>query len=444
MAAAKWYSIRPALQEAFNQQKRWRCTNISTKGDPEMPVATSRVAIASAAFIVLAASSSGALAQKKYDTGATDTEIKIGNIMPYSGPASAYGVIGKTEAAYFKKINDAGGINGRKINFISYDDGYSPPKAVEQARKLVESDEVLFVFNSLGTPSNSAIHKYMNSKKVPQLFVATGATKWNDPKDFPWTMGWQPNYQSESRIYAKYLLKEKPDAKIAVLYQNDDYGKDYLKGLKDGLGAKAASMIIVEESFETTEPTVDNHIVKLKATGADVFVNIATPKFAAQAIKKVAELDWKPLHILNNVSASVGSVIKPAGFENSQGIISAAYLKDVSDPQWDNDAGMKQFLDFLAKDFPEGNKLDGSVVVGYGVSQTLVQVLKQCGDDLTRENIMKQAANLKDFRTEVLLPGIMINTSPTDFAPISQLQLMKFKGEKWDLFGDIVSGDVGG
>ena len=403
-----------------------------------------RIAAFSTAVIAFAATSGTALAQKKYDTGATDTEIKIGNIMPYSGPASAYGVIGKTEAAYFKKINDAGGINGRKINFISYDDAYSPPKAVEQARKLVESDEVLFVFNSLGTPSNSAIHKYMNSKKVPQLFVATGATKWNDPREFPWTMGWQPNYQSESRIYAKYLLKEKPNAKIAVLYQNDDYGKDYLKGLKDGLGAKAASMIIAEESFETTEPTIDNHIVKLKSTGADVFVNIATPKFAAQAIKKVAEVEWKPLHILNNVSASVGSVIKPAGYENSQGIISAAYLKDVSDPQWDNDPGMKQFLDFLAKDFPEGNKLDGSVVVGYGVAQTLVQVLKQCGDNLTRENVMKQAASLKDFRTEVLLPGIMINTSPTDFAPISQLQLMKFKGEKWELFGDIVSGDVGG
>jgi branched-chain amino acid transport system substrate-binding protein len=279
---------------------------------------------------------------------------------------------------------------------------------------------------------------------VPQLFVATGATKWNDPKEFPWTMGWQPNYQSEARIYAKYLLKEKPDAKIAVLYQNDDYGKDYLKGLKDGLGAKAASMIIAEESFETTEPTIDNHIVKLKSTGANVFVNIATPKFAAQAIKKVAELEWKPLHILNNVAASVGSVIKPAGYENSQGIISAAYLKDASDPQWDNDPGMKAFYDFLAKDFPEGNKLDGSVVVGYGVAQTLVQVLKQCGDDLTRENIMKQAANLKNFRTEVLLPGIVINTSPTDFAPLSQLQLMKFEGEKWKLFGDIVSGDVGG
>jgi ABC-type branched-subunit amino acid transport system substrate-binding protein len=409
-----------------------------------MPFVTSRVAIASAAFMLLAASSSGALAQKKYDTGATDTEIKIGNIMPYSGPASAYGVIGKTEAAYFKKINAEGGINGRKINFISYDDAYSPPKAVEQARKLVESDEVLFIFNALGTPSNSAIHKYMNSKKVPQLFVATGATKWNDPKDFPWTMGWQPNYQSETQIYAKYLLQNKPDAKIAVLYQNDDYGKDYLKGLKDGLGAKAASMIIAEESFETTEPTIDGHIVKLKSSGADVFVDIATPKFAAQAIKKVAEIDWKPLHFLNNVSASVGSVLKPAGFQNAQDIISAAYLKDASDPQWNDDPGMKEFYAFLAKDFPEGDKLDQSTVVGYGVGQTLVHVLKQCGDNLTRENIMKQAASIKDFRTEVMLPGIKINTGPDDFAPISQLQLMRFKGERWNLFGDVISADVGG
>jgi branched-chain amino acid transport system substrate-binding protein len=409
-----------------------------------MPVAISRIAIASAALIVLGASSSGALAQKKYDTGATDTEIKIGNIMPYSGPASAYGVIGKTEEAYFKKINAAGGINGRKINFISYDDGYSPPKTVEQARKLVESDEVLFIFNSLGTPPNSAIHKYMNAKKVPQLFVATGATKWNDPKDFPWTMGWQPSYQSETQIYAKYILKEKPNAKIAVLYQNDDYGKDYLKGLKDGLGAKAASMIVAEESYETTEPSVDGHIVKLKSSSADIFVNISTPKFAAQAIKKMAEIEWKPLHFLNNVSASVGSVIKPAGYQNAQGIISAAYLKDPTDPQWDNDAGMKQFLTFLEKDFPEGNKLDASVVVGYGVTQTLIQVLKQCGDNLTRENIMKQAANLKDFRTEMLLPGVKINTSATDFAPISQLQLMKFTGERWVLFGDVISADVGG
>jgi ABC-type branched-subunit amino acid transport system substrate-binding protein len=409
-----------------------------------MPVVSSKLAIFSAAFAVLAASSSGALAQKKYDTGATDTEIKIGNIMPYSGPASAYGVIGKTEAAYFKKINDAGGINGRKINFITYDDGYSPPKTVEQARKLVESDEVLLIFNSLGTPPNSAIHKYMNSKKVPQLFVATGATKWNDPKDFPWTMGWQPNYQSETQIYAKYILKNNPNAKIAVMFQNDDYGKDYLKGLKDGLGAKAASMIVAEESFETSEPSIDNHIVKLKSTNADIFVNISTPKFAAQAIKKMAEIQWKPLHFLNNVSASVGSVIKPAGYENSQDIISAAYLKDASDKQWDNDPGMKEFYAFLAKDFPEGDKLDGSVVVGYGVSQTLVKVLQMCGDNLTRENVMKQAASLKDFRTEVLLPGIKINTGPDDFAPISSLQLMKFKGEKWELFGDVISADVGG
>jgi ABC-type branched-subunit amino acid transport system substrate-binding protein len=441
MAAAKWYSIRPKFPSSDEYHA---AHNAMKNGRSGMPVASSRLAIASVAFAMLAASSSGALAQKKYDTGATDTEIKIGNIMPYSGPASAYGTIGKTETAYFKMINDAGGINGRKINFISYDDSYSPPKTVEQARKLVESDEVLMIFNALGTPPNSAIHKYMNSKKVPQLFVATGATKWNDPKDFPWTMGWQPNYQSEARIYAKYILKNKPDAKIAVLYQNDDYGKDYLKGLKDGLGAKATSMIVAEESYETTEPTIDNHIVKLKATGADVFFNVTTPKFAAQAIKKVAEIEWKPLHFLNNVSASVGSVLKPAGFDNSQGIISAAYLKDASDPQWNNDPGMKDFLAFLAKDFSEGDKLDQSTIVGYSAAQTLVQVLKQCGDDLTRENIMKQAANLKDFRVEMLLPGIKINTSPTDFAPISSLQLMKFSGQRWDLFGDVMTAEVGG
>mgnify|MGYP002713714934 FL=1 len=387
---------------------------------------------------------SPALAQKNYGPGVSDTEIKIGNIMPYSGAASAYGVIGKTEDAYFRKINAEGGINGRKITFISYDDAYTPPKTVEQARKLVESDEVLMIFNSLGTPPNSAIQKYMNQKKVPQLFVATGATKWNDPKEYPWTMGWQPNYQSESIIYAKYILKNKPDARIAVLYQNDDYGKDYLKGLKDGLGQKAASMIVAEESFETSQPTIDSNIVKLKASNADVFIDIATPKFAAQAIKKVAEIGWKPTHFLNNVSASVGSVIKPAGFENAQDIISAAYLKDASDKQWDNDPGMKEFYAFMAKDFPEGDKLDGGTVVGFGVAQTLVQVLKQCGDNLTRENIMKQAASLQDFRTEVLLPGIKINTAANDFAPISQLQLMKFKGDKWELFGEVISADVGG
>src|SRR4030081_1008343 len=407
-----------------------------------MPAIHSRLGAFSAALVFLAATASGALPQKKYDIGATDTEIKIGNIMPYSGPASAYGVIGKTEEAYFRKINAEGGINGRQINFVTYDDGYSPPKAVEQARKLVESDEALLVFNSLGTASNSAIQKYMNSKKVPQLFVATGATKWNDPKDFPWTMGWQPSYQSEARIYAKYLMKEKPTARIAIFYQNDDFGKDYLKGLKDGLGAKA-SMITAEESYETTEPTIDNHIVKLKATGADVFLSITTPKFAAQAIKKLAEIEWKPLHIISNVSASVGSVIQPAGFENAQGILSAAYAKDGADPQWDNDPGMKKFFAFLEKFYPDGNRLDGSVVYGYGAAQTMAKVIEMCGDDLTRANVMKQAANLKDFVPDTLLPGIKINTSATDFAPISQLQMMRFKGEKWDLSGDIISGELG-
>jgi branched-chain amino acid transport system substrate-binding protein len=408
-----------------------------------MPIIQLRMGAFSAALAILVATSTAALAQKKYDVGATDTEIKIGNIMPYSGPASAYGVIGKTEQAYFNKINAEGGINGRKINFISYDDGYSPPKTVEQARKLVESDEVLLIFNSLGTPPNSAIQRYMNAKKVPQLFVATGATKWNDPRDFPWTMGWQPNYQSESRIYAKYILKQLPNAKIAVLYQNDDYGKDYLKGLKDGLGAKA-SMIVAEESYETTEPSIDDHIVKLKSTGADVFFNVTTPKFAAQAIKKMAEVEWKPLHILNNVSASIGSVLKPAGFENAQGIISSAYLKDTSDPQWKDDVGMKAFDEFLAKYMPEGNRIDLNLMYGYTVAQGLVHVLQSCGDDLTRANIMKQAASIRDLELGGLLPGVKVNTSATDFAPLAQLQLMKFKGEAWERFGDIISSDVGG
>jgi len=400
-----------------------------------------KLRIAALATAVIAFTSGTALAQKKYDTGATDTEIKIGNTMPYSGPASAYGVIGKTEEAYFNKINAEGGINGRKIKFISYDDAYSPPKAVEQTRKLVESDEVLLMFNPLGTPSNSAIQKYLNSKKIPQLFVATGATKWDDPKNFPWTMGWQPSYQSEAHIYAKYLLKEKPGAKIGILYQNDDFGKDYLKGLKDGLGDKA-SMIVAEESYETSEPSIDNHIVKLKASGVDVFISITTPKFAAQAIKKIAEIDWHPLHIVSNVSASVGGVIKPAGFENSQGILSAAYAKDGADTQWDSDPGMKKFFAFLEKYYPDGNRLDGSVVYGYGAAQTMVKVLEMCGDDLTRANVMKQAASLKDFEPDTLLPGIKINTSPTDFAPIKQLQMMRFKGEKWELFGDIISGQL--
>ena len=408
-----------------------------------MPAIHLRLGLFSAALAILASTNVNAADQKKYVIGATDTEIKIGNIMPYSGPASSYSVIGKTEAAYFNKINAEGGINGRKINFVSYDDGYSPPKTVEQARKLVESDEVLLIFNSLGTPPNSAIHKYMNSKKVPQLFVATGATKWNDPKDFPWTMGWQPNYQSETQIYAKYILKNFPNAKIGVLYQNDDYGKDYLKGLKDGLGSKV-SMIVREESYETTEPTIDSHIVNLKASDADVFVDLSIPKFAAQAIKKMTEIGWKPTHFLNSVSSSISATIKPAGFDNSQGIISATYLKDPNDPQWKEDADIKAWNAFLDKYYPEANRADAFVIYGYAVAQTMVHVLKLCGNDLTHANVMKQAASMHDYVVAGLLPGVKINTSPTDFAPISQLQLMRFKGDSWERFGDVISGDVSG
>ena len=396
------------------------------------------------ALLGIAVAAAPASAQKKYDPGATDTEIKIGNIMPYSGPASPYSVIGKTEDIYFKKINAEGGINGRKINFISYDDGYSPPKTVEQARKLVEGDEVLLVFNPLGTPPNSAIQGYLNKKGVPQLFVATGATKWGDPEHFPWTMGWQPSYQSEARIYARYLLKEKPNAKIGVLYQNDDYGKDYLKGLKDGLGAKAASMIGAEESYEVSEPTIDTHIIKLRASNADVFFDASGAKFAAQAIKKMGEIGWKPIHILNSVSTSIGAVMKPAGLEASQGIISAAFVMDATDPQWKDNPGMKEWTAFMDKETPSGDKTDSFNIYAYGVARTLVQVLKQCGDDLTRANVMKQAASLKDFQPGILLPGIKINTGPTDFYPIEQLQLMRFKGETWELFGPVLSGEVSG
>ncbi|WP_295852433.1 ABC transporter substrate-binding protein [Tardiphaga sp.] len=406
-----------------------------------MPAFHLRLAVLPAAIALLAAS--GALAQKKYDIGATDTEIKIGNIIPYSGPASAYGMIGKTEAAYFKMINDNGGVNGRKINFISYDDAYSPPKAVEQVRRLVESDEVLVVFGPLGTPSNTAIQKYLNGKKVPQLFVATGATKWNDPKSFPWTMGWQPSYQSEAQIYAKWLIREKPDARIAVLYQNDDFGKDYLNGLRESLGGKR-TMIVAEESYEISEPTIDSHIVKIKAQSPDVVISFVTPKFAAQTIKKIAELGWKPLHIVANVSVNVGSVMQPAGFENGQGVLSAAYAKDGTDTQWNNDAGMKRWSAFLDKYMPDANRADSNHIYGYGAAQTLIRVLEMCGDDLTRANVMKQAASLRDFTPDTLLPGITINTSATDFGPISQLQMQRFKGERWERFGDIISGDAGG
>jgi branched-chain amino acid transport system substrate-binding protein len=395
---------------------------------------------AALAAMLLGAMASTALAQKKYDPGATDTEIKIGNIMPYSGPASAYATIGKTEAAYFRKINEEGGINGRKIDFISYDDSYSPPKTVEQARKLVESDEVLLIFNPLGTPGNTAIQKYMNAKKVPQVFVSSGAAKWNDPKNFPWTIGWQPSYQVEARIYAAYILKNLPGKSIGVLYQNDDFGKDYLIGLREGLGDQADKLITIEASYETSSPTVDSQVVQIKAANPDIFINVATPKFAAQAIKKIGELKWTPVHFLTNVSVSVGSVMKPAGYENSQGILSAAYLKDPQDPQWKNDPAMNEWRAFMTRYYPEGDQQDVSTTFGYGIAKGLEQVLKQCKDDLTRENIMKQAANL-NFEIGVYLPGTRIKTSPTDFAPLEQLQMMRFRNESWELFGPLMSGE---
>jgi branched-chain amino acid transport system substrate-binding protein len=378
-----------------------------------------------------------ALAQKKYDPGASDSEIRIGNTNPYSGPASAYGTIGKSIAAYFKMVNDQGGINGRKVNFISYDDGYSPPRTVEMARKLVEQDQVLFVFQTLGTPSNTAIHKYMNMKKVPQMHVATGATKWNDPKGSPWTMGWQPNYQSEGRIYAQHILKTKPGAKIAVLYQNDDYGKDYLKGFHDGLGDKKG-MIVKEVSYEVSDPTVDSQIVQLQASGADVFFNITTPKFAAQAIRKAYDIGWKPVQYLNNVSIGIGSVLTPAGLDKSVGLITLGYIKEPNDKQFQNDPAIVQWREFMKKYYPEGSTIDNLNVYGYSVAATIFQVLKQCGDNLTRENVMRQAANMKGYRVDTLLPGVTISTSSDDFAPIEAGQLQRFDGKEWIRFGEVV------
>ena len=403
-----------------------------------------RRSILAAAPATLALAALPARAAKQYGPGVTDTEIKIGNTCFYSGPASSYGTIGKAETAYFKMLNDEGGVNGRKIVFLSYDDAYSPPKTVEQTRKLVEQDGVLLMLNPLGTPTNTAIQHYLNQKKVPQLFAATGATKWDDPKHFPWTIGWQPNYQMEGRAYAAYTLEHKPDGKVGVLYQNDDFGKDYLKGVKDGLGDKAKSMIVVEASYETTDPTIDSQIIGMIAAGVDVFVNTAIPKFAAQAIRKAVELEWKPLHILSGVGNSVAATLKPAGLQNAKDIISDFYLKDPTDPQWKDDEGYKDWVAFMDKYYPEGDKSDLGNVVGPAFAQTFVQVLKQCGDDLTRENIMKEAANLHGFRVPMLLPGITINTSPTDFAPIKQIQMARFDGERWQLFGPLINGAVSG
>ncbi|MEH2530354.1 branched-chain amino acid transport system substrate-binding protein [Bradyrhizobium sp. AZCC 1588] len=394
--------------------------------------------LATGTALALALSVSTASAQKKYDTGATDTEIKIGQTNPFSGPASSYATIGKTQAAYIKMINDQGGVNGRKINLIQYDDAYSPPKAVEQVRKLVESDEVLLTFQVLGTPSNAAVQKYLNSKKVPQLFAATGASKFTDPKNFPWTMGFNPNYFVEGRIYGQYILKEHPNAKIGILYQNDDLGKDYLNGIKAGLGDKAAKMVVAEASYEVSDPTIDSQILKIKDAGADLFFSATTPKQAAQAIKKIAELNWKPVHILDINATSVGAVMKPAGLEASKGVISVNYGKDPLDPTWKDDAGMKKYFEFMAKYYPEGDKDSSFNSYGYMTTQLLIHVLKACGDNLTRENVLKQATNLKNVQLDLLLPGISVTTTPTDYRVNKQLQMMKFNGERWEMFGPIL------
>ncbi|MCK1393298.1 ABC transporter substrate-binding protein [Bradyrhizobium sp. 1] len=394
--------------------------------------------LATATALTLALSVSAANAQKKYDPGASDTEIKVGQTMPFSGPASAYSSIGKTQAAYFKMINDQGGINGRKINLIQYDDAYSPPKAVEQIRKLVESDEVLLTFQIIGTPVNAAVQKYLNSKKVPQLFAATGASRFTDPKNFPWTMGFNPNYFVEGRIYGQYITKEYPNAKIGVLYQNDDLGKDYLNGIKAGLGDKAAKMIVTEASYEVSDPTVDSQVLKIKDAGADLFFSATTPKQAAQAIKKIAEMGWHPVQIVDINATSVGAVLKPAGLDAAKGLISVNYGKEPLDPTWKDDAGLKRYFDFMAKYYPDGDKDSNFNTYGYSTAQLLVHVLKQCGDDLTRENVMKQAASLKDVVSDTALPGIKANTSPTDYRVNKQLQMMKFNGERWELFGPIL------
>jgi len=392
-----------------------------------------------AAFSLVVASGL-AVAAGQYGPGVSDTEIKIGNTVPYSGPASAYGAIGKADAAYFAMINDQGGINGRKINFISRDDGYSPPKTVEVVRQLVEEEHVLLLFNTLGTPPNTAIQGYLNENKVPHVFIASGADKWNDPKNHPWTMGWIPSYRIEARIYARHILEKLPNAKIAVLYQNDDFGKDYLIGLREGLGDKADKLIIATQTYETTDPTVDSQIVSLQGSGADVLLTAAIPKFAAQAIRKVYDIGWKPAHFLTSVSSSVGSVMRPAGPEKGVGIISAAYLKEPTDPQWQNTPEYKEWLAWMKKYNTSGNIADANNVAGYSYTQTMVAVLKACGDNLTRENVMKQAASIHNLTQPMLLPGITISTSPTDFAPVKQMQMAKFDGTTWQLFGEVISG----
>jgi branched-chain amino acid transport system substrate-binding protein len=405
--------------------------------------ASKSLKLAAITAAILLAGATAAAAQKINDVGVTDTEIKIGNVGPYSGPASAYATIPKTQAAYFKMINETqGGINGRKINFISYDDGYSPPKTVEQVRKLVESDEVFAIYQLIGTPGNSAVAKYLNQKQVPQIFAGSGATKWADPKNQPWSIGWQPNYQSEARIYARYIQKNYPGKTVGILYQNDDFGKDYLTGFHDGFGKDYAKTVIIEVPYEVSTPTVDSLVVQIKDANPDIFITIATPKFGAQSLKKVGELKWHPVQFFSNVIVSVSAVLKPAGLENAQGLISAAYLKDPNDPQWKNDPAMNEWRAFMAKWYPEGDQADAATVFGYGVAVALVNVLKQCGNEMTRANLMKQMSNM-DMDIGIYLPGIHIKTTPTDWSPIKQLQLMKFEGDSWQLFGPVMDGSLG-
>jgi branched-chain amino acid transport system substrate-binding protein len=392
-----------------------------------------------ASAIAAVLSVSPAHAQKKYDTGASDTEIKIGQTVPFSGPASAYATIGKAQAAYMKMINDQGGVNGRKINLIQYDDAYSPPKTVEQVRRLVESDEVLLTFQIIGTPPNAAIQKYLNAKKVPQLFAATGASKFTDPKHFPWTMGFNPSYFVEGRIYGQYILKEHPDAKVGILYQNDDLGKDYLNGIKAGLGDKAAKMVVAEASYEVSEPTIDSQILKIKDSGADLFFSASTPKQAAQGIKKIAELGWHPVQILDINATSVGAVMKPAGLEASKGVISVGYVKDPADTTWKDDPGNTRYLAFMQKYYPEGDKDSSFNVYGYITAQLLVKVLQQCGDDLTRDNVLKQATHLTNVDLDMFLPGISVTTTPTDYRVNKQFQMARFNGERWERYGSIIT-----
>jgi len=398
--------------------------------------------VASAAGPAAMAQTAGVTAPGVTAPGVTATELKIGQTMPYSGPASSYGVIGKLETAFFNMVNDEGGVGGRKINLISLDDGYSPPKTVEQVRRLVEVDQVAFLFNTLGTPTNTAIHRYVNQKKVPHLFLSTGADKWGDYKAFPWTMGFQPSYRTEAQIYTKYVLETQPNAKIAILYQNDDFGKDYPAGVRDVLGDKFDKMTVTA-TYEPTDPTIDSQITSLRASGANVLLVAAIPKFAAQSIRKVADIGWKPTFIMSNVAVSVATVINPAGPENAIGMLSTNYIKDPTDPRWANDAGMQEWRDFMAKRMPGADVTDLSYVFAYSVSKTMLHVLKQCNGDFSRENVMRQAANIKDLEVPTLLPGIKVNTSPTNFHPIRAMQMMRWDGKTWVPFGDVIEGVKG-